>query len=262
MNPKTIFLSASFLLAFLLPSKAQEKVTGIDLSPISVTLEEYCAFLNTSATDSPVEPYEEKMNGIVRSGDPGAYRYTVTSGNEQSSVTFMNQLLAAQYEMCSGSASSISLAQVFPTDPALQSNHSVLHRPLKSITDLTEKSSSSDATWKTVLEGAALMGLVATTVVVAKKTKCCTSVSNNEVGSLTFALPKVTSTSTIDDQELTTNHEDDLIRDWQPPADKPPPPPPRFAKDPTYPNWLTRSIQYLTTRPNKPYFKRYCCFWT
>ena len=185
MNPKTIFLSALFALACLLPSKAQEKTPITELSPLPVTTEDYCTFLNNSVTDNLLGLYEEKMNNIERSGNPGAYHYTVTPGNEQTSATFMNQLLAAQYEMRSDSAASIFLAQALPTDPALQSNHSILQNTPKSIIGLTEKSSSTHEVRKTVLEGTCLMELVAMAVIVALKTKCCANIGNNRVRSST-----------------------------------------------------------------------------
>ena len=130
----------------------------------SVTVNEYCEFLNTVALADPYGFYEEKADSIVRTGRPGSYVYTMTSGDEAKPINYVSQDIAMRY--CAGleNTASTSTKNFNCCDSSIRSNRSVFNGVNISAMDvLSQKSSligSLSMFWDGLWEGALFLGLV------------------------------------------------------------------------------------------------------
>ena len=97
MKIKTIFLVVCILLLSLsLPRKLGAASQDATHSP-PVTAGEYCDFLNQVASTDILSLYEERIDGIVRTGTPGSYCYKAIDEKLNSAINFVSQKNAVQY---------------------------------------------------------------------------------------------------------------------------------------------------------------------
>ena len=114
---KNAFLCAVvFVFSFLAQGRAsvalqqlpQEMEDG--RSKIGVAANDYCSFLNAVAASDPDNLYNEKIDCIVRSGEPGSYRYNVILGQEDSTISYVSlSLVICCYDWLENAASTYNV---------------------------------------------------------------------------------------------------------------------------------------------------------
>ena len=166
-----------FLLLFLLlshGSMASEASSRNHIDSISAPerggVGAYVSFLNESASIDFEGLYDEKMNSISRSGDPGSYHYEVLEGKECASMNYIDWSSAQHYfnwleysasSFCSSSLQSSASSLSSACDERLRSNH-MLVEPREESARNSQKNSggTSDSTPAEVL-GKILLGVFA-----------------------------------------------------------------------------------------------------
>ena len=163
---------------------------NISASSSQITISEYCLFLNVVATTDPCGLYDEKMDGIIRSGAPCSYTYSVAVGAEEKPINYIDHSSEKWYfNWLDSSASSFSSCNLFPVtcelfsaststfnfnlartsglkiDLAIRSNRCALdHASISDVaSDLTKKNNGDEA--NVSLLGAAAKALTVAAVV-------------------------------------------------------------------------------------------------
>jgi len=138
------------------------KVDGKEVDPErTITVADYCSFLNRVASSDAENLYEEKMGEralILREGVPGCYHYEVVEEHSMLSMTYLTLVGANRYRNWREVGD--DLVKIFPTsdsDPLLQSNDTIFQKSRKS--EYKKESGGNDNSWKETLEGAALAGI-------------------------------------------------------------------------------------------------------
>ena len=177
MKIKTGTLFMMFTLALLQENRGQ--VTGNSLqarnssADSQVTTGEYCQFLNEVAATDLYDLYNEKLEAIERSGEPGNYSYSVTDGKQNAAVTYIDQQSAMCYCNWLENAPSTLNLNCCGADSHLRSNRIPLQIATSSSTDLTEKNNSDERTWGTFAGDCLLVGAAVGVVVVARSAGYC-----------------------------------------------------------------------------------------
>ena len=101
-SPLRILLTLLFLSSMLQaepqPVTAVQQVKfEVEAKDSSVTVRDYCEFLNAAAVLDLYGLYDEKMDSIKRSGTSGYYSFAVTPGAEEKPITYINDLSAKYY---------------------------------------------------------------------------------------------------------------------------------------------------------------------
>ena len=109
-----------------------------DTADHSVTVSEYCQFLNSIIADDTAALYDEKME-IIRSGMPGSYIYEPILGKEGNSVIYRSSVSTIYYQDWSKSidVDVNSNSDQNAPDPLLKSNH-VIFSVKKKIPELVK----------------------------------------------------------------------------------------------------------------------------
>ena len=125
-----------------------------------INAKDYSVFLNQVAATDAQRAYDEKMDGLVRTGEPGQYSYAVASGEEEKSMAYVDQIAARSYHHWKQNDVSADDSSSTPQiDLNLRSNRfSFYELSAAARVELSKKSSgkgSGETPWKTV-EGAAI----------------------------------------------------------------------------------------------------------
>ena len=131
---------------------------------------DYCEFLNEIASTDADCFFEEKMKGLVRTGEPGSYHYDVAQG-ENATISFVSQLEDIYYRDWLENAVSTSTdnfnccevaeSRVAAYDKQLQSNRNGFSIHAETMADLIEKNAGKEDPWKNqLMEVAAVVGMI------------------------------------------------------------------------------------------------------